>query len=94
MKTVGHEGVTIKPEYDVVLRHVPDKQLAVGQSVLRISGSLDYIIIEKESNLWNCLFLHVVWHLHETQPPAHLLQLGPGVTVQDCWLLIYRYLLR
>ena len=43
MKTVGHKGVTVKPEDGVVLGHVPDKQLGVGQSVLRISRSLDYV---------------------------------------------------
>ena len=43
MKTVSHKGVTIKPEHGVILGHVPNEQLGVGQSVLRILGSLDCI---------------------------------------------------
>ena len=38
------------------------------------------------------MFLHVVWHLHAAQPPAHLLQLGPGAAVQDGWLLISKHI--
>ena len=34
MDGAGHDGVAVHPEQGLVLGHVPDKQLAVGQPVL------------------------------------------------------------
>ena len=35
MKTPDHQAVAVQPEHRLVAGHVPDKQLAVGQCVLR-----------------------------------------------------------
>ena len=73
MEAVSHESVAVQPEDRVILGHVPHKQLAVRQRVLK--SEIEFRETKVISNyLRNCLFLHVIWHLHVAQPPARRFQ--------------------